>query len=397
MKRILKSFLLLFCVLVFLPALGLQTSSFINIKKGKVENAGVLSDVDSTIFLELTDETYVVEPISRLPLASGEIMPPNEVKEPEPNQRPFIESLFVFEFYTSNFQKYVFTNKSKQRNKSIQLLMPIKDIEKGYLQLWKWKEDHWSRVGGVIKAIEGYEEKVFVAFLDGTGVYGIYNEAPAPKNNAVPYRDDEIELAEPNPNPSVEKPEEELQRLLERITFLKELIAEKELSGGSAQNGDEAGGIAPAPKPNPTATARPTPTPLPQPNIVSFAPIIDSGNAVNIEDLLEKIEKIREKEDEVPTPDEVRPDGDLPLIEIVPIDGELASDRDFSASASKTTAELGETEWFFNDPIIDENLPPFLSDAGKKSNGLSGWLVFLFVVGLIFFLGWGIWTRQRSS
>ncbi len=122
-------------------------------------------------------------------VADTEILPPEIIDEPAPNNRPYTRWETGFVLYNSSFRAAAFTDSSRSKTKGVKvLMMPPEDAQQ--LKLWQWTGEYWRRLGGRMERAEGSDEMVFTAYIDGTGTYGIYEERPEPGSF------DEIELAD---------------------------------------------------------------------------------------------------------------------------------------------------------------------------------------------------------
>ena len=209
----------------------LKTAGSAKISAGFVTESVVLADSASQLFLEFIKDDRVAKSLDGQ-VYDGEILPPvridNQYKAPRARMRELLsfevisdsnEALELIDQFAAMQSKTrlrtSFGNQAGNRSQGAQLItLFAADTNVSDPALWKYNPDNvrspWKRLGGIMAETPIESEKIFSAFLFGTGVYTIWDENPRP-DFEVTFQNDEIEFAEPSPFPSVI--EEELSTL----------------------------------------------------------------------------------------------------------------------------------------------------------------------------------------
>lgn len=192
----------------------LRADNFISVESGKVAETGILSDANGMIFLEFSDRTRIVRADDRTSF-QGEILSPSIIALPGDKPRGRMREILTFEMlgdtadellFTDQFYimrsrsrlRYQLLNPDARQSILVRALIPIQEPV-GRLALWKWKgENNWERVGGKTEETEDLQMQLFSSTIPSTGVFGLFDEDPAP--DFVPtFPIDQIDLVEPDP------------------------------------------------------------------------------------------------------------------------------------------------------------------------------------------------------
>ncbi|NCP67574.1 hypothetical protein GW756_04870 [bacterium] len=222
---------LLIIALSSATALGqsrLKTANSVNIKDGYIEETVVLVDDAGELYLEFIKDDRVAKSLDGQ-IYTGEILPPIQIdalaKAPRARMREVLsfevisdtnEPLELIDQFTALQSKerlrFSLKNQAGQRSQGAQLISVFKAEDNvNDPALWKYYPENpktpWKRLGGIKGETPAEEDQIFSAYLFSTGSYTIWDENPLPDFQPS-FPNDEIELAEPSPFPSVVEEDE---------------------------------------------------------------------------------------------------------------------------------------------------------------------------------------------
>lgn len=208
----------------------LKTANSVNIVNGAITETVVISDDSGQIFIEFIKGDRVAKSLDGQ-IYNGEILPPFRIDSPAKAPRARMRELLSFELISDTNESLdlidQFTamqakerlrnslrNQIDTRSQGAQIITLFNAAENiNNPALWHYNaanlERPWERLGGIMGETPAGEDRVFSAYLYGTGTYTIWDENPLPTFE-VSFPNDEIELAEPSPFPSITEEEEEL-------------------------------------------------------------------------------------------------------------------------------------------------------------------------------------------
>lgn len=224
-----RSLCTLYFVLCTLPTThaqsGLRTNDSVFVENAYVVSTSVVADPKGLVYVEFAENTYIVhrEPKTRF---SGEILPPTIITEPPYLKKPKgrIREIVSFEVASDTLEDLAFIDKfdiAHQRNrqraallnggtlprtKLVKVIVPLFQ-EYGSPALWEYtgqEKEPWIRLGGRTEETNEQDINLFIASLNGTGVYVLFDEDPAPDeaDMFIPY--EEIQKAPEAPYTSVQ-------------------------------------------------------------------------------------------------------------------------------------------------------------------------------------------------
>lgn len=206
----------------------LRSVPAIPIKKGKIMKTAILSDSSGQLFLEFLKGDRVATDNKDIKVYEGEVLPPTLVDAPAKPPRARMRELLSFEVISNTSDNLFFidqyaamnahvrqrlsyhdTEKLTARQSGIQVLMKVFTEDRvGRPALWFYDSEKkkWYRQGGIITESAEKEIKVFSTIIFKTGTFTIWDENPSPDFNPdEPTHQEDIEMAEKSPYPSVEE------------------------------------------------------------------------------------------------------------------------------------------------------------------------------------------------
>ncbi len=202
---------------------SLKTNKSTVIEKGFITETVVLGDESSQIFLEFIKGDRVAKALDGQ-IYDGEILPPVLVDVPAKAPRARMREVLSFEVISDTSEELElidqFTalhpkdrlrtslkNQAGERRQGAQLITVLPaDSPHNRVSLWHYDPNNtktpWIRLGGIKGEAPAGEAQVFSAYLYGTGVFTLWDENPSPDFQPS-FVNDDIELAEPSPFPSV--------------------------------------------------------------------------------------------------------------------------------------------------------------------------------------------------
>ena len=213
------------CLPIVTGAARLATQEAITFDQGYPVERGVLSDNEGKVFLEFLTGIYAIYTEGHLQF-SGDILPPQILLDSfsrPPRSR--MREVVTFELMTDHIDDVTFTDRYalmsyKQRVRTrylygesvfrdtpnVKLIVPI-ERDVNLPALWEYSEGsdpHWKRHGGIHKTTSEDGQALLVASVPGTGLFTVFDENPAPNFlEVIPIAPELVELAPPNPYPSV--------------------------------------------------------------------------------------------------------------------------------------------------------------------------------------------------
>jgi hypothetical protein len=264
---------LVFSLFLSASALGqsrLKKASSAQVNAGFIAETVVIADSANKLFLEFIKGDRVAKSLDGQ-IYDGEILPPvqidNQYNAPRARMRELLsfevisdtnESLeLIDQFAAMTAKQRLRTSLGNQAGNRSQGAQIITLFDEGSNisdpALWKYNPENvrspWKRLGGIMAETPIESEKLFSAFLFSTGTYTIWDENPLPTFEPS-FQNDEIELAEASPFPSVIEEEEELATF-ENEDFVKLLEGEEaffdaDFTDSPSIGDDEPQGLVPA-------------------------------------------------------------------------------------------------------------------------------------------------------
>lgn len=200
MKKFILIFLISFLSLpIPISAESLKTDSSVEIEAGDADNDAVLADSGGNVYVEFSSRTRVVYESDKM-LFNGEILAPVIIDQPGKSPRPRMREIISFELMPDTGDDILFVDRlntlhqaNRVREKytnpeglistaRVKLIVPIQDEKVGYPKLWEYVSDDegWERIGGKIEESSTDGVRIFSASLSNSGVYTVFDEAPAP-------------------------------------------------------------------------------------------------------------------------------------------------------------------------------------------------------------------------
>lgn len=223
---------------------ALRTADAVEIKAGIIQETVVLANDRGELFLEFLKDDRVAKSLDQQ-IYDGQILPPIPVDAPAKAPRARMREVLSFEIISDTNEplelidqysalhakdrlRVSLSNAAGQRRQGAQLITTFAaDQNISHPALWSYNalnnRQPWLRLGGIMGDAPEAETQVFSAFLYGTGAYTIWDENPAP-DFTVSFPNDEIELAEVSPYPSVEE-----ETTLDESEFVEALTGEDAL------------------------------------------------------------------------------------------------------------------------------------------------------------------------
>jgi hypothetical protein len=252
----------IFSLLFGAVALGqsrLKTANSVNIIEGFIVETVVLADDASQIFLEFIKGDRVAKALDGQ-IYDGEILPPFQIDAPARAPRARMRELLSFEVISDSSEelelidqfaalhskdrlRQSLKNQAGQRRQGAQIITVFSPEEQlNRPALWYYNVNNantpWTRLGGIVGEAPAGESIVFSAYLYGTGIFTIWDENPMPDFQPS-FTNDEIELAEPSPFPSVtENSMDDVALTDEFIQELGSLDSEINLEPGEILNNE---------------------------------------------------------------------------------------------------------------------------------------------------------------
>jgi hypothetical protein len=247
-KLILSTVVLsLLCSATALGQSRLKTANSVQIKDGFITETVVLADDQGKLFLEFIKGDRVAKSLDGQ-IYTGEVLPPVQTDSLAKAPRARMREVLTFEVISDTSEplelidqfaalhskerlRLSLGNQAGQRRQGAQLITLLKEAENvNNPALWQYnpqnKNTPWERLGGITGETPIGEDQLFSAYLFSTGTFTIWDENPLPDFEPS-FPNDDIELAEPSPFPSVVE-EEELGNF-EEIEFVEFLEGEEAL------------------------------------------------------------------------------------------------------------------------------------------------------------------------
>jgi hypothetical protein len=209
-----------FFILVFplLTLASFRLDPYLEVKKGIVEEGGIMADDSDIVYIEITEKTRVYQQKNKAPY-QGDILPP-QVTAPALQKFPKnrIQELISFEILSGDGSPVQFIDKfdvMKEKEKRVYLQKYPQDNTRIYgaklfirlpqdplpglpiLYYFDEEKNIWEKIGGS-KNLSEENSQIFIAQIKNSGRYSLFDTNPAPQYT-LPVNPEEIIPAEIDP------------------------------------------------------------------------------------------------------------------------------------------------------------------------------------------------------
>jgi hypothetical protein len=215
-KKIGFSFFILIFPLLTLASFRLDP--YLEVKKGIVEEGGIMADDSDTVYIEITEKTRIYQQKNKAPY-QGDMLPP-QVTAPALQKFPKnrMQELISFEILSGDGSSVQFVDKfdvMKEKEKRVYLQKYPQDNTRIYgaklfirlpqdplpglpiLYYFDEEKNIWEKIGGS-KNLSEENSALFTAQIKNSGRYSLFDEDPAPQYT-LPVNPEEIIPAEIDP------------------------------------------------------------------------------------------------------------------------------------------------------------------------------------------------------